>query len=121
MTLEDTILALLPVFFGWLLGVGTTGIPRFYKWIKAVRIKHKYSTLIIQIMESGLTDVSISILLPSSENGAREYNSDMLWEKDRKFLEQLEECVLFNKDWETFKRIVEFLDNKFHWDYVGRV
>lgn len=118
MTLEDTILALIPVAFGWFLGVISLGIPRFFGWIKAVRIKQRYFYIISQVMDTGITDAFF--LLPSAmESGEVEkFDSNKLSDRDQKYLDKLEECVLYNKDWGAFERIIKFLDNKFNWGLV---
>ncbi len=46
MSLEDIILPLIPVFFGWILGVGTTGIPRIYAHWKYQHVRTMYFRLL---------------------------------------------------------------------------
>ncbi len=102
---------LIPVFFGWILGVGSPGIPKFYKWNKEKRIKWRYLPLVTQIEDTGITDDTF-LLLPSVVNNEEDenifkYTSNDLNEKDKKYLDKLEECVLYDRDWETFERIMK--------------
>lgn len=114
MTLEDNILSLIPVLFGWLLGVGTTGIPRLYKWLNAKKIRRKYSPLINQIMDIGVYPLGYMLTPSAIEKKAKEgYPTGRLNEKDQKeVVPKLQNCVLYDKDWETFERIVKYLEKK---------
>lgn len=113
MTLEETIVNLIPVFFGWLLGVTSLGIPKFFGWLNAKNIQRKYSPLINQIKNGNLSRTK-NIQMPSKIAGKKQSFS-ALPETDKILLfGKLPELILYNKDWVSFERIIKYLDKKMH-------
>ncbi|MFX0058378.1 MAG: hypothetical protein ACFE8J_08775 [Candidatus Heimdallarchaeota archaeon] len=113
MTLDETIVNLIPVLFGWILGVTSLGIPKLFGWLNAKSIQRKYSPLISQIRNGKLSKTA-NVQMPSKIAG-KSQSFSALPEPDKKLLfEKLPEIVLFNSDWDSFERIVKYLDKKMH-------
>ncbi len=111
--MQDIIDNLIPVAFGWILGILTVLIPKSILWFNAKRIQNKYKSLIDQIKSGKLSRTS-NIQMPSFIAGKKQ-SYTALPDQDKKLLfERLQEIVLSDKNWMDFHRIVKYLDKKMH-------